>query len=108
MHGAAGVRAMTMQTSMQAPSGRVRRVRALQGARVIGVNHQHVGGLDPAEMHLVRVHQEPGAIVVNSEREVVGHAFVHVQTRGPAKGGGKVDTLLPVVDVWVGQGVLNP
>ena len=57
---------------------------------------QHVGGFDAREMHLVGVHQEACAIVIDGEAEMIGDAFVHFEPCRPAEGGCEINALLPV------------
>ena len=96
MHRAARVRHQPVNAPVQPPCGRIRRVRAFECVRIIGVNHDQITGLDPAEMHLVGVHQEPCAIVIDRETKVICHAFVHIQPRRPAECGGHIHPLWPV------------
>ena len=104
VHGAAGVGAMAVKPSVQAPSGGVRRVGTFQSLGIIGVDQEKVRGFDPAEMHLIWVHQELGAIVIHRQAEVVGHGLVHVQARRPAEGGRHIHTLLPMVHIGANLG----
>ena len=57
---------------------------------------EHVGGFDAREMHLVGVHQEACAIVIDGEAEMIGDAFVHFEPCRPAEGGCEINALLPV------------
>ena len=50
-------------------------------------------------MHLVGVHQKLCAVIIDCETEMVGNAFMHVQTRGPAERRSKVHTFLPMGQV---------
>ena len=43
-----------------------------------------------------RIHQEALAVAGDRVAEMVGYPLVHVETRGHAKRGGKVDTLLAI------------
>jgi hypothetical protein len=104
MHRTARVAAMAMQPAMQAPGGRIRRIGAGQRFGIIGIDDNKIAGLDPGEMHLVGVHQEPRAILVDRQAEVVGDRLVHIKPRGPAKGGGQIDAFLPVVHVGADVG----
>ena len=47
-------------------------------------------------MHLIGVHQELGAIVINRQTDMVRHPFVHVQPCRPAECGGHIYSLCPV------------
>jgi len=42
--------------------------------------------------------------LVNGYREVIRHPLVKVEPCGPAKGGGKIRSLLPVARWWYGCG----
>lgn len=50
-------------------------------------------------MHLIGVHQEPGAVIIHRKAEMVSDRLVHIQPLGPAKSGGKVHPVLPVVNI---------
>ena len=88
-----------MDTTVQTPSCGIRCVWPFESVGVIGVDDDHVAGFDPAEMHLIGVHQELCPVVIDRERKVVRDPFVHIQPCGPAKGGGQIDAFLPVVHV---------
>ena len=111
MHRTAGMRTVPVHPAMQTPGGRVRRVGPFHAGRIIGVDHDQIGCLDPGKVHLVGVHQELRAVVIDGERKVVGHRLVHVQPHGPAERGREVHTLLPVVDIGTnlcdGHGALH-
>jgi hypothetical protein len=51
--------------AVQPPGRRVRRVRAAHRLGIVGVDQKQVAGPDAREMHLVRVHQEAQAAVVD-------------------------------------------
>ena len=101
MHDAARMRHVAVDGAVQSPGGRVGRVGAAQRLGVVGVDEQQVARLDAREMHLVRVHQEFRAVVVDGEREMVGHRFMHVEPGRPAEGAGEIDALL--VEGQVGE-----
>ncbi len=86
---------------MQAPGGDVG-IGADQRVGVVGVHLDQVAGADAGEVHLVGVHQEAGAIVADRHREMVGDAFMQIEPRGPAEGGGEVDAFLHMGHVGPG------
>jgi len=77
----------------------IRCVRPFESVGVIGVHDDHVAGFDPAEMHLIGVHQELCPVAVDRERKVVCDPFVHIEPCGPAKGCGQIDAFLPIIHV---------
>ena len=99
MHGAACVFAMAMQPAMQAPSGGIWRIGAFHTRRIIGIDNDQIRGFDARKVHLIGVHQEFGSLGVNGQAKVIGHRLMHVQSHRPAKGGGEIDTLLPIVHI---------
>ena len=70
---------------MQAPSGGIRRVRAVHGFRVVGIDQNQVRGPDAREMRLVGVHQKLRAVLVDGNREVVCHALVKAGAVRPSE-----------------------
>ena len=101
MHDAARMRHIAVDRAMQTPGGRIRRVRAGKRLGIVGVDQQQIARLDAREMHLVGIHQESGAVVVDGQRKMVGHRLVHVEPHRPAEGAGEIDALL--VEGQVGQ-----
>jgi hypothetical protein len=101
MHDAARVADIAMDGAVQPPRRRIGRVRTGERIRIIGIDHQEVARLDAREMHLVGIHQELRAVVVDGQREMIGHRLVHVEPRRPAKGTSEIDALL--IEGQVGQ-----
>ena len=99
VHDASRMGAGPVHPAVQAPGRRIRRIGAFQRFRVLGVHQQQIARLDAGEMHLVRVHQKPRAGVIDREREVVGHPFVHVEPGCPAECRRQIDPLGPVFHV---------
>ena len=99
MHHATRMWHQPMHPAMQPPGRGVGGIGARHNCRIIGVEQQHVGCADAGKMHLVGVHQELCAFRVHGQREMVGHRLVHVQPRGPAKGGGKLNAFVPMGNV---------
>ena len=54
-------------------------------------------------MHLVGVHQELRAVIVDRQREVIGDGFVQVEAGCPAEACGEIDPLLPVLHIVIGR-----
>jgi len=90
---------VAMDGAMQAPGRRIGRIGTGQRFGIVGVDQKQVAGLDAREMHLVRVHQEFRAVLVDGQREMVGDRLMHVQPRRPAEGGSEVDPLLVIRQV---------
>ena len=90
----AGMATLAVQGAVQTPSGGVGRVRAVHCLWIVGIDQNQVGGLDTREMRLVGVHEKLRAVLVDGHREVIRHALVKVEPRGPAKGSCEVRSLL--------------
>ena len=99
MHRAAGMRTMAVQAAVQAPGGRVGCVRPVERVGIVGIHDQQVARLDARKVHLVRVHQEPGAVIIDRKAEMVGNALVHVEPRRPPESGCKINAFLPMLDI---------
>ena len=86
-----------MHAAMDRPGGEVRRIRAVHGRLVVGIEQQQFRGLDAREMPPARVHQELLAVGRYGQAEVIGHRLVPVKLDGQPKCRRKVDTQLPFV-----------
>jgi len=98
MHCTARMRNQPVQPTMQAPCCWVGCVWAGERVGVVGIDHDHVRGFDAREVHLIGVHQELRAIIIDRHRKVVCDGFVHLEPGRPAKGGGQLNAGFPMVD----------
>ena len=99
MHGAARVRTGSVQAAMQAPGGGIGCIGPVHRRGIMRVDLDQAAGGDPSEMPPRRVDEETRPVAIHRKAEMIGHRLMHVQSRGPAKGGGHVRPLGPMGQV---------
>jgi len=82
---------------MQTPGSRIRGIRPRQCGWIVRIYYNHVASLDSAEVLLVGVHQEPRAILVDCQADMVCDGFVHVESRYPTERHRETNTLCPII-----------
>ena len=99
MEDAARLRDGGVDVTVNAPRGRIGRVRAIHRVLVVGVEQQQLARLDPREMPPSGVHEELLAVGRDGQAEVVCHGLVPAQVGGQPEGGRQVDPQRPLDSV---------